>query len=110
MPFREEMRVEELLQHRGRGAVPPPRRHRIENHRNVEVALMIRREDHGPLQIPQMLESRDGDARVDAAERQDPRWKTRAADDADRPRAIPPRKSDHRSVWRLEVGCWRLDF
>ena len=53
------MRLEELLRHRRREPVAPPRRQRVEDHRRIEVALMVRGEDHRRRQVAQVLEPFD---------------------------------------------------
>ena len=87
--LRKEVRVEELLCHRGGDAIAPPRRQRIEDHGRVQMALMIRGEDHRTLEAIEMLESADGHAREDAPEWKDPCGKARAPDGTNRQRSVP---------------------
>ena len=47
--FGKEVRVEEFLHHRRRDAVAPARRERVQDHRAVEVALVVRGENYRPL-------------------------------------------------------------
>ena len=92
--LRKEVRVEEFLCHRGGDPVAPPRRQRIEDHGRVEMALMIRGEDHRTIESIEMLESADGHAREDAPEWKNPGRKARVPDRANRQRSVPRWEND----------------
>ena len=49
----KEVRLEELLRHRGRHAIAAPRRQRRQDHRRVHVALVVRGEDDGTVRFDQ---------------------------------------------------------
>src|SRR5258708_7328315 len=83
------MSVEELLHHRGRGPVSPARGQRVEDHRTVEVTLVVRGEDHRTVDLLEMLEPGDGHVREDTAEGEYPRRQARAPDRTHRQAAIP---------------------
>ena len=100
--LRKEVRVEEFLHHRRCGAIAPARRQGIENDRCVEMALMVGREDHGTLDVFQMLEPGHRHAREYAAKRKDPR---RQADSSREPRpggSVPRWENDGR--WAMADG------
>ena len=59
MSRRIEMRLEEFLGHRGRDAVAPLPRQRLENHRRVQVALVVGGENDGAAGRVEVLQSFD---------------------------------------------------
>ena len=63
------MRPEELLRHRRRDPVAPAGGERVEDDGGVQVALVVRGEDHRGREVAQVLEAFDLDSREDAAER-----------------------------------------
>ena len=99
--FRIEMRLEEFLRHRGRDAVAPLRRQRIQDRGRVEMTLVVRGEDDGPRHTLEMLEAGDRHAREDASDREDPRREARAPQRARQPRTVP--------AWEVDDGRVRDD-
>src|SRR5687767_14470356 len=67
-----EMRPEELLQHRGRDAVAPTRRQRVQYRDRIEVTLMITGEDHGAIQTLEPVETSHFGPHIEAQRWKDP--------------------------------------
>ena len=66
------MRLEELLRHRRSDACPQSPRERGQQHRNIQMTLMVGREHDRTVEGVEMRASLDSQMREDACEWQDP--------------------------------------
>src|SRR5262249_45834788 len=85
---RKEMRVEELLRHGRRDVQSTIRGKRRKNHGDIQVALVICRENDGPVYRFEIFASRDSNVRKDSSQRQQKPWKGDAPNRARETRAI----------------------
>src|SRR6185437_7896661 len=83
MPTRVEMRIEEFLRGGWRKTISPSRGQGGKNCRSIEMTLVVRGEDDGRVEGPQILQARNCEPREGAGERQN---EARQRDTADRAR------------------------
>ena len=87
-----EVRLEELFGHGGRDGVAPARGQGVEDHRRIEVALMVGRENRRAPEVVEMMQAVRVDTREHSSEGKDPGRKADPPQSRGQRRLIPQRK------------------